>query len=60
MIRDRKARAEKMGKMLKSGRIKNILISLIRVWLSDGIVEGWKKFYYLIEKKNGKIENVVV
>ena len=49
-----------MGKMLKSGRIENILISLICVWLSDGIVEGWKKFYYLIEKKNGKIENVVV
>ena len=60
MIRDRKARAEKMGKMLKSGRIENILISLICVWLSDEIVEGWKKFYYLIEKKNGKIENVVV
>ena len=49
-----------MEKMLKSGRIENILISLICVWLSDEIVEGWKKFYYLIEKKNGKIENVVV
>ena len=49
-----------MEKMLKSRRIENILISLICVWLSDGIVEGWKKIYYLIEKKNGKIENVVV
>ena len=49
-----------MEKMLKSGRIENILIFLICVWLSDGIVDEWKKFYCLIEKKNGKIENVVV
>ena len=48
-----------MKKMLKSERIENILISLICVWLSDGIVEEWKIFYYLVEKKNGKIENVI-
>ena len=48
-----------MEKMLKSERIENILISFICVWLRDGIVEEWKKFYYLVEKKNGKIENVV-
>jgi len=42
----------------KSGRIKEILVSLICVWLG---VKKWRdeKLIYLVEKKNGRIENEV-
>ena len=40
------------------GRIENILISLIFVWLGE---EKWKdrKLFCLVEKKNRRIENRV-
>mgnify|MGYP007088594619 CR=1 FL=1 len=41
----------------KSGKIEDILISFY-VWLEGGKVERWKLFY-LVKKRNKKIENRV-
>ena len=46
------------GKKKKIGKIEDILISFFYVWLKGGKVERWKLFY-LVKKRNKKIENRV-
>ena len=50
---------QKIGRGWKSGKIENILFSLIYVWLEEWKIGEMKNFFSLVDKKNGRIKNVI-